>query len=280
MTPGPGGRRRYLGKVLRRYREDRGLTVADVAKRIMISQPALSRIEGGKNAILPRNVYRLTEVYGIVDPERAALMTLAEQANERGWWEEYGDVLSEWFSQFAALASDAEEILTSELAFIPGQIQTREYAWAVTQAAHPDWPVPQLARTVELRMALQGQIDRSRLTLAVDESVLHRLIGGSRVMSDQITQLIDYIETGALDFHIVPFGVGAYPSMVNAYTLLKFPESEDIDLVYTETERGGAYDERPETLARYADIFERTLAMAISGDEAVQLLTTIVGAMR
>lgn len=280
MTPGPGGRRRYLGKVLRRYREQADLTVAEVAKRIMISQPALSRIEGGKNAILPRNVYRLIEVYGIADPERAALMTLAEEANERGWWEEYGDVLNEWFAQYAALEADAEKILTWQLAFVPGQVQTREYAWSVTEAAHPDWPVPQLARTVELRMERQALVDWSRLTVAVDESVFHRLVGGAAVMSAQIRQLIGFIESGDLDFHVVPFGVGANPSMTNAYTLLKFPETEDIDLVYTETERGGAYDERPETLARYADIFERTLAMAISGDEAARLLTTIVDAMR
>lgn len=279
MSTGPGARRRYLGKVLRRYRDQSGLSVTEVAKRLLVAQSTLTRIEGGKNAILPRHVYRLIEIYGVADPESAALMNLAEQSNERGWWESYADVLNEWFAVFAALESDADEIWTWELAFVPGQVQTDDYARAVTVAAHPDWPEDRIERTVELRSARQGKLDQARLTMVMDESVIHRVVGGPFVMGAQLDRLVTMAESDSIDLHIVPFGAGANPSMVNAYTLLKFPDTEEIDLVYTETERGGAYDERSDVLARYTDIFLRTLDQAVSGSNAVDLLTKIRRAM-
>lgn len=275
---GPGARRRYLGKVLRRYRDESELTVAEVAKRLDVVQSTLTRIEGGKNAILPKHVYRLIEIYGVASPEATALTTLAEQSNERGWWESYADVLHEWFAMFTALESDAEEVWTWQLAFVPGQVQTREYARAVTVAAHPDWPDDKVNRTVELRAARQAQLDRLRLTMMVDESVLHRTVGGRDCMRAQLDQLIVTTSDDA-GIRIVPFGAGENPGMTNAYTLLRFPEAEEMDLVYTETERGATYDERPDVIARYTDVWERTLDLAVSGSEAVDLLTTIRGAM-
>lgn len=97
-------------------------------------------------------------------------------------------------------------------------------------------------------------------------------------MRVQLDKLVDAISTG-VDFRVVPFTAGANPSMTNAYTLLRFPRAEEMDLVYTETERGATYDERPDVVTRYADVFRRTRDLAVSGSDAVELLTTIRGAM-
>jgi transcriptional regulator with XRE-family HTH domain len=272
---GPGARRRYLGKILRRYRSESGRTVADVAQQMGVNQSTLTRIEGGRNAIFPRHVYRLIEIYGVTGSKSVALMTLADQANERGWWDSYADVLHESFAMFAALEPDAEQIWSWQPSFVPGQMQTREYARAVTFSAHPDWPEQTLSRTVELRLARQEQVDRSRLTMIVGEAVLKPQVGGRDVMRAQLERLITETRAG-IDLRIVPFGTGANPSMGGAYTLLRFPEAEEMDLVYTASVLGATYDERPDVLAQYTDIFNRTAELALSGADAVDLLTTTI----
>jgi transcriptional regulator with XRE-family HTH domain len=276
---GPGARRRYLGKILRAIRDEAKLTVTEVAKRLDVNQSTLTRIEGGKHPTQAKHIYRLIEIYGVADAQAAALTTLAEQSNERGWWESYADALNEWFTVFAALEPDAEEIWTWEIALVPGQAQTREYARAVTVTSHPDWPEARIRRAVDLRIARQEQVDRSRLTLVVDESVVRRVVGGRDVMRAQLDSLVVAAGDEVTDLRIVPFQIGACPGMTNAFTLLRFPETEEMDLVYSETERGASYDERPDVVARYSDVFRRTRDLAISGSAVIEFLTTIRDAM-
>jgi transcriptional regulator with XRE-family HTH domain len=265
-----------LGKVLRRIREERKLTVAEVARRLHISQPALSRIEGGRNAILTRHVYHLCEVYGIEGREADSLIRHAEESNQTGWWESYGDVLHNWFEIYAMLEADASEIWTYESEFIPGLTQTADYARAVTRAARPDWPDEVVNRTVDLRLSRQNQLNEQGISAVVNEAVVRRTVGGRGVMRSQLEHLVELITSRTIDLRVLAFDVGAHPAMNGAFAMLRFPDTdEDMDLVYTENERGATYLERPEDLVRYSDVFERVRDLALPTAESADLLTTI-----
>ncbi|GAB3487849.1 helix-turn-helix protein [Amycolatopsis cihanbeyliensis] len=272
---GPGVRRRVLGKRLRKLREKRGMTTTTVSKRMKMAQPSLSRIENGRNAILTEHVYKLCEIYGASKAETTRLIRLSEQSRERGWWESYSDVISDWFEIYASLESDAERILLYESEFVPGMFQTPGYIRAVYRAAHPEAGDEAANRAVDLRVARQLRLEDRSITALINEGAVRRVVGGSSVMLDQVRHLIDVIERQHADIRIMPFAAGAHAAMSGPFNLLKFPDANEIDLVYVENERGGMYFERPEDLARYTDIFDRALGLALAPEESVALLGKI-----
>ncbi len=273
---GPGVRRRYLGKTLRKLREHRNLTAAVVAKRLGISQPSLTRIENGRNAIRTRHVYKLCEIYEVTGTEADRLIRLAEESSRRGWWESYSDVIHDWFEIYASLESDADQILLYESEFVPGIFQTPGYVRAIYYAAHPEASEAAGHRMVDLRQARQHRLTDRTITALVNEGAVRRVVGGADVMRDQLRYLATVIEKGDADIRIVPFSAGAHAAMNGPFYLLKFPDVDEIDLVHVENERGGMYLERPEDLERYTDIFTRTRALALSPADSAALLGKLV----
>lgn len=274
--PGPGVRRRVLGKRLRNLRVEHGLTTTAVARKLKMAQPTLTRIEGGRAAIMARNVYQLCEVYGVSKAETDKLIQLAEASREKGWWESYSDVISDWFEIYASLESEAEQLLLYESEFVPGMFQTTTYVRAVYQAAHPEAGADAANRQVDLRMARQLRLEDRSITALINEAVFHRMVGGKSVMLEQLTHLIDLIKNNGADIRAVPFSSGAHAAMNGPFYLLKLPDAGEIDLVHVENERGGMYFERPEDLARYTDIFARTQEKSLSPGETEALLGKIV----
>ena len=124
-----------LGTQLRRLRESRGISAPrTAAKAIRGSESKISRIELGRNAVREVDIADLLNLYGITDSaEREQLLTLASQANQQGWWHRYQDVLPTWFQSYIGLEESAESIRSFDTQFVPGLLQTEDYAAAVIQ---------------------------------------------------------------------------------------------------------------------------------------------------
>ena len=123
-----------LGTQLRRLRESRGISAQDAARAIRGSESKISRIELGRNAVREVDIADLLNLYGISDTaEREQLLTLASQANQQGWWHRYQDVLPSWFQSYIGLEDSAESIRSFDTQFVPGLLQTEDYALAVIQ---------------------------------------------------------------------------------------------------------------------------------------------------
>jgi transcriptional regulator with XRE-family HTH domain len=130
-TEGPTVLRILLGTQLRRLRESRGITAQEAARAIRGSESKISRIELGRNAIREIDVLDLLTYYGVGAVEREQLLSLAEQANRPGWWHRYNDILPDWFQSYVGMEEAATSIRIYEPQFIPGLLQTHEYAAAV-----------------------------------------------------------------------------------------------------------------------------------------------------
>jgi transcriptional regulator with XRE-family HTH domain len=269
---GPGARRRYLGKALRRLREDADLKTTRVAELMHMTQANVTRIEGGRHAILLRNVARMLEIYGVEDARADALMAMAGQASQRGWWESYGDVINDWFEIYASLEADATEIWSYEAEFVPGLFQTPDYVRAVHLAARPDSTHEQADRFVELRLERQQHIGSQQITAVINEAVARRVVGGPQVMRAQLDRLVNEIEGGRVDLRIVPFEAGAHAAMAGSFIMLRFEDTDEMDLVYTENERGAVYLERPVDLLRYTIVFDRVRDAALPATETARYL--------
>ncbi|WP_271222459.1 helix-turn-helix domain-containing protein [Streptosporangium carneum] len=251
-----------VGAQLRRLREARGVTREEAGNAIRASHSKISRLELGRTSFKRRDVADLLTLYGVTDDaERATLLSLAEQAGVPGWWQAYGDVVPGWFDAYLGLEQAACVIRSYEVQFVPGLLQTEEYARAVIQLGRRDVTGPEVERRVALRMRRQELLHRRsnppKLWTVIDETALRRLIGGPATMRAQIEHLIRVSELPQVTVQIMPLCAGAHPGAAGPITILRFPEGELPDVVYLEQLAGALYLDKPAETERYWHLMNR-----------------------
>src|SRR6516165_5153030 len=186
---GPTVLRILLGSQLRRLREAKGVTRDDAGYTIRASGSKISRMELGRVSFKERDVEDLLDLYGVDEEEAKSLIALAKQANSPGWWHKYGDVLPDWFQVYVGLEEAALLIRLYEVQFVPGLLQTADYARAVIKLGLPSASADEVERRISLRLARQELLTKPggpRLWAIVDEAALRRPIGGKEVMRAQL----------------------------------------------------------------------------------------------
>ena len=209
IAPGsPTVRRRRLAAELRAIRESKGKSGDAVAAALKWSASKISRYERARTGLRPREVERLLDYYGITGPRRALLLTLAEDAAQKGWWEEFGDNLSEDYQQFIGLEYEATSMSIWHVDVVTGLLQTEAYARHIISSYSRVEPVPpgMIGRMVSVRMRRQQVLDREGLQISVvlDESVLQRRIGNESVMYEQLQRLAQEAEKPNITVQILP----------------------------------------------------------------------------
>jgi len=277
---GPTVRRMLLGTQLRQLREERGLTREQAGWHIRASESKISRMELGRVSFKERDVADLLTLYGVEDEaERAALLTLARQANTPGWWHAYGDLMPTWFQAFPGLESAAAVIRTYEVQFVPGLLQTAEYARAVIMLGYAGADEAEIERRVELRLTRQAVLTRPeapRLWAVVDEAALRRTIGGPAVMRAQIERLIAACEHPNINIQIVPFHVGGHAGAGGAFTILRFAEPDLPDVVYIEQLASALYLDKRDDVDNYVAAMERLCVQALPPAQTPALLRRLL----
>src|SRR6516162_10355055 len=212
-TGGPTVQRLVLGGQLHRLRESRGISAEKAAEAIRGSHSKISRMEHGRVGFKERDVADLLTLYGVTDnEERAALLNLAREANTPGWWHAYSDILPTWLEPYVGLEAAASVIRTYEVQFVPGLLQTEEYARALIRqgAAVSEQDV---SRRAELRVSRQEILrrpDAPQLWVVVDEGALRRPVGSKDIVREQLRHLMEMADHPAVTLQILPFSAGAH----------------------------------------------------------------------
>lgn len=276
MIPGPTVRRRRLGRELRRLRAGAGKTIEEAARWAGIQPPTISKIENGRQAIRPTNVRLLLQLYGVEAAQADTLIKLASEANERGWWTGYRDIVPAWFRTFVDLEADASEINSYCSELVPEQLQTAEYTEAVALAVHPSTTQAELAQLVAFRHERQRRLagnTPARLHFVLDEAVLRRLVGGADAFRQQLDHLAEMAQLPHVTLQVLPFAAGAHAALGQAFTMLRLPCDETgLDVVYLEHNQDSQYLEHPADIERYQTIFTRLTTAALSSDGTSKLL--------
>lgn len=276
---GPTALRILLGSQLRRLREARGVTREEAGHLIRGSESKISRMELGRVGFKERDVADLLTLYEVVDEQaRAAVLELVDRANEPGWWHRFNDLLPNWFQAYVGLEECAARIRTYEVQFVPGLLQTKEYAKAVITAGSAGVSAEEIARRVDLRLERQRVLDRQDgpvFWAVIDEAALRRPIGGGDVMRAQLEHLIDLMRQPRITIQIMPFSFGGHSAEGGAFSLLRFPDRELPDVVYVEQLASALYLDKREDVDRYTEVMERLCAVSTTPDETVDLLRTI-----
>jgi transcriptional regulator with XRE-family HTH domain len=258
---GPTVLRILLGSQLRKLRESRGITREAAGYEIRASGSKISRMELGRVSFKERDVADLLTMYGVSDSaERDALIGLARQANNPGWWQHFGDVLPTWFQAYLGLEAAASLIRTYEIQFVPGLLQTPDYARAVIMLGHAGASADEITRRVDVRLQRQQILTRSggpQLWAVIDEAVLRRPIGGVDVMRAQIEALIEASKLPGVRLQIIPFLAGGHAAAGGPFAILRFPEPELPDVVYVEQLTSAIYLDKREDVDHYAMAMER-----------------------
>src|SRR6266700_3062868 len=188
----PTVRQRELGQRLRELRHGLGLTVEDVAGQLLCSATKISRIETGTRRASLRDVRDLCRIYGVTDEAAAAsLMDLARQAREPGWWTQYDDL---HLSPYIGLEQEATAITYFSMYFVPGLLQTEDYARAIIRGMAPKIEQKIFEQRVEARLRRQQLLEQEnppRVRALLDEAVLHRQVGGKAVMRAQLDKILE-----------------------------------------------------------------------------------------
>jgi hypothetical protein len=277
---GPTVLRILLGAQLRRLRESKAITREDAGWEIRASGSKISRMELGRVSFKERDVADLLTLYGVTNPdEREALLILARQANNPGWWQQFSDILPGWFQSYLGLEAAASLIRTYEIQFVPGLLQTPEYARAVIMLGHAGVTPEEMDRRVELRRARQQVLDRPeapQLWAVIDEAVLRRPVGSRATMRAQIEALIDATQRPSVHLQILPFQVGGHSAAGGAFSILRFPDQELPDIVYVEQLSSALYLDKRDDVELYVDAMERLCVEADQPERTPDTLRRIL----
>lgn len=272
----PTVRRRQLIAELKRLRDAADLTQEDVANRLDWHHTKVFRIETGRTGPHPNDVRAMLDIYGVTDQaQREAIIQLAKDARQRGWWYSYRDVLPGQYEFFVGLEQEAASIRTFELAVIPGLLQTEDYARALVRGGPLDLDPDEAERRVEVRMTRQQVLarqDRPHFWAILDESAIRRVVGGPAVMRTQIQSLMTWSEQAKITIQAVPFTVGAHPGTAGSFIILGFAEPGEADVVYMETIGGNLSVDNAEEVGRYATAFDHLRAVALSPSDTRAML--------
>jgi hypothetical protein len=274
---GPTVLRVGLGGALRRKREAAGVTRERAGYTIRASPAKISRLELGRVGFKERDVADLLTCYGVLDPaEREQFLDLARQANTPGWWHRFSDLLPSWFETYLGLEQAASLIRNYEIQFVPGLLQTRDYARAVTMLGHTD--SVEVERRVELRVqrqALLTRADPAMLWAVIDEAALRRQLLRPEQTRAQITHLIEMNELPHVSLQVAPLARGGHAAAGGPFAILRFAEPDVPDIVYLEQLTSAVYMDKRSDLEHYAVVMNRLCAQVEPPERTEEILIRI-----
>ncbi|MPY61293.1 helix-turn-helix domain-containing protein [Streptomyces spongiae] len=278
----PSVLRMILGRQLEELRTRAGLTFEQAGEAIGVSHSTIRRLEAAKVARLRLpDVEKLLQVYGVKDQQEIdTFLKSVREANKRGWWHTYRDVLPDWFAAYLSLEQAALHIRAYEAEFVHGLLQTEAYARALLSAGNPHAASEDTERRVALRMRRQELLTRPsppRVWIVMDETVLRWPVGGSEVMREQVDHLIEVNRLPNVTLQIMPFDNGPHPAMrAGAFHLFRFRAPELPDIVYLSGLVGAVYLDKSDDVVVYREALDRLGAQSAPARKTEALL----GALR
>ena len=277
---GPTVLRILLGAQLRRLREARRITAEDAGKVVRASGSKIRRFETGRVGVKDRDITGLLTLYGITEEEeRQALRALAQRANAPGWWHDFSDVLPAWFEAYIGLEEAASLIRIYEAQFVPGLLQTEDYARAVTHLGYDDARKREIERRVRLRMARQAVLEREdppKVWAVLDEAVLRRPLGSPAVMHGQLEHLAEMAQRPNVTIQVLPFQASSHSAAGGPFSILRFAEPDLPDVVYLEQLASALYLDNPDVVNSYLNVMERVCMEALTSCETTQFLRQLI----
>jgi transcriptional regulator with XRE-family HTH domain len=270
-------RRRVLARQLRLMREEAGLTLEQAAPKLDFSVSKLSRIENAQVVIDVHWVKSMLDVYDVGGDRWARVMELARETQQPGWWRAYG--LGN--TDYVAFEAEAIRVNDFTLGYVPGLMQTADYTRALMTAVPTGRTNEEIEKAVAARMYRQRRLssaeNRLELRAVVDESVLHRPVGGPEVLRSQLRHLAVLAELETVVLQVIPTAAGAHAGLASGFTILNFGNLGEPDIAAVEHSLGALILDKEGAAARARLTFERVLADALDPSESLAVVRRLAG---
>jgi transcriptional regulator with XRE-family HTH domain len=278
----PTVRRRRLAAELHRLRDRAGLTGDQVAERLGWSPSKISRIENTRSGLKVQDARKLLDIYGVQGAHRDELLTLAQDAERKGWWESYAGDLPEELVEFIGMEAEAASAWNWEPLIVPGLLQTESYAREVIGNWQEFFTIPPSAieRRIQARSARQHILtqeeDPLNFLAVLDESVLLRQFGDAAVMRNQLEHLISVSKLDNVTLRILRLG-GYHPIGTGSFVYLKFPPAYDLtDLVVVEQFASSYYVKEAADIFQYELAFRALVSSSLDPEESRDLISSVI----
>lgn len=274
MEPKNGSvvRRRQLARQLRVLRERAGLTLEAAAPKLDWSTSKLSRIENAQQQVDVHGVRSMLDLYRVVGDDWEEILDLCRESRQKGWWRAYG--LGD--DSYVGFENEATAVSDYTLAYVPGLLQTAEYARAIIRSAEGRVTRARLSNYVAVRLIRQQRLTSTghplRLTAVLDEAALHRVVGNARIHTAQLHHLIHTAAFDAVTLQVLPASVGAHAAMVSPFTVLQFADLAQPDIAYVEHTLGALLMEKKDDVRRAKLLFDKLRSDALSHDDSIALI--------
>jgi transcriptional regulator with XRE-family HTH domain len=266
----PTIRRRELGARLRELRIESGLTVEQVAEKLICSTSKISRLETGHRGVIARDIRDLCDIYRVGSAECDYLIRLAVEGTRRAWWQPY-DLP---YATYVGLESAAVMISDFDPGVFPGLLQTPDYARALHERGFPLLSPAKIEQRIDERQARQkllGRDDPPRLAVIIDEAVVRRAVGGPEVMARQFAHVTEMIKRSNITVQVLPYSAGAHPALDSTFTVLEFTPPVP-GVVFVEGLVGQIYLERDHDVERYKKIYAQLADLALPPERSAELM--------
>lgn len=270
----PTLRGEHLGDELKKLRTDAHLTLADAAKHIGALAPKLSKMEHGKQGFRFEDVAGLLSVYRVIGKQRDELLTIAREADQRGWILRSDH--EQTVSTLRRIEAKATEIVNYETQFVPGLLQTIPYSLALFKEVvglsndkADDWMAKRVRRQSVLRYPSQ-----TIFTALIAEDVLRHRIGGPAVLREQLKYMIEVATRPKIGIRIVPTADRGHPGLNGPFARFHLPDRGGV--VCLENATFSIFLEEKADIEHYDGFIEQLLATALSEQDSVLLLASVV----
>ncbi|MBF6173855.1 helix-turn-helix domain-containing protein [Nocardia blacklockiae] len=274
---------RRLAALLQEMREHAGISKEVVSARTGINVTTLYRIETAQARPQRRTLMAMLDLYGIEEPQRSDALQLLQEAQKPGMSRPFEAAVSEVYAAYINFETEALSARLFQTSFIPGLLQTEQYAWAVLDTAMPK------VETSVIEQRLRARFERAKLLakeeplelwVVLDEAAIRRVVGGREVMRGQLLRLVEESEKRNVILQVLPFDAGAHPAMVGSFVLLDFHDPADPELVYVEGIAGDDIVEGHNEIRRFGVMFDQLRAMALSPRDSTALMARVADDLR
>ncbi|MBM7772280.1 transcriptional regulator with XRE-family HTH domain [Actinokineospora baliensis] len=272
MAATPTRRKKRLGRFLRDLREAAGLRAVDAARKLKTEESTISRYENGIYKPTWAAVSVLLTLYGAGDEAEEKANALYDAASVTLPKIRLPADSPKAFRELVNTEREAERIFSIETTVIPGLLQTADYAMAVFATARETSDVDEL---VNIRLERQRYLEdpeNIELCVCLDAALLHREVGGRKVLHDQLQRLLLLIEQPNITIHVIPFESGAYGNMSGGYQIMTFGDESDSDVVYLEHPAGGVWVENEHDVQLFQAMFEDVRTQALNPEESAEVI--------
>lgn len=275
-------RRLRLAEELIRLREEHGYSSAKLAAEIGVARQRISRLENGHVPPDLDEIMRILQLFGVNEVRWGQLMTIAREAQERGWWAKFADEMGTRQALYANLEAGASEIREYQMVFLPGLLQIPQYTEARARIDRADSAAAyQPVRALEARAGRQRMVERPggpTYEVVIDELAIRRSAAPAMVVSAQLDHLVDVGHSrSSLTIRVLPLGVPIQDHAVprSAFFIYRYPDPDDPIVVAVDTVTDDLVLTREADVRRYLDLYRKIEEAALPPSDSLDLLAAV-----